>query len=292
MDSKQDIESLEEAMIAAGEAGDYVAAERLKKKLNRLKDRKSRTESASPAPGASTRRTEGAARARRGVARDAAAEAAKKRLTTVAGACIAVAIASVAVSGWLFARSSSALNRFEGDLVEAVVVTRDVPAGTVLSEGDLELGSVPRAYSPADAIGDPEELVGKKTITDQTEGMAVAASSVAASHDPASLPAAITDGYVGMMIALEPANALSPLSSVGDRVDILGGATDGVVASTAVLAENARIIALDATLSEGPSEGYQFVTVEVTRDQAMAIAAAQGVRLVARPLETEAPNAE
>ena len=290
MNDKQDIESLEEAMLAAGEAGDYAEAERLKKKINRLKERQAKNPT--PAPGASTRQSEGAARARRAVARDAAAEAAKKRLTTVAGACIAVAIASVAVSAWMFAKSSDALNRVEGNLVKAVVATRDIPAGTILSAADLEIGSVPRDFSPTDAADKLEDLVGKKTITDQTKGMAVPASSVAGSHDPASLPAAITEGYVGMMISLEPANALSPLSSVGDKVDVLGGASDGVVASTALLAENVRIIALDSNLSEGPSEGYQYVTVEVTRDQALAIASSQSVRLVARPLETEAANAE
>ncbi len=290
MNDKQDIESLEEAMLAAGEAGDYAEAERLKKKINRLKERQAKNPT--PAPGASTRQSEGAARARRAVARDAAAEAAKKRLTTVAGACIAVAIASVAVSAWMFAKSSDALNRVEGNLVKAVVATRDIPAGTILSDADLEIGSVPRDFSPTDAAEKLEDLVGKKTITDQTKGMAVPASSVAGSHDPASLPAAITEGYVGMMISLEPANALSPLSSVGDKVDVLGGASDGVVASTALLAENVRIIALDSNLSEGPSEGYQYVTVEVTRDQALAIASSQSVRLIARPLETEAANAE
>ena len=290
MNDKQDIESLEEAMLAAGEAGDYAEAERLKKKINRLKERQAKNPT--PAPGASTRQSEGAARARRAVARDAAAEAAKKRLTTVAGACIAVAIASVAVSAWMFAKSSDALNRVEGNLVKAVVATRDIPAGTILSDADLEIGSVPRDFSPTDAADKLEDLVGKKTITDQTKGMAVPASSVAGSHDPASLPAAITEGYGGMMISLEPANALSPLSSVGDKVDVLGGASDGVVASTALLAENVRIIALDSNLSEGPSEGYQYVTVEVTRDQALAIASSQSVRLVARPLETEAANAE
>lgn len=290
MNDKQDIESLEEAMLAAGEAGDYAEAERLKKKINRLKERQAKNPT--PAPGASTRQSEGAARARRAVARDAAAEAAKKRLTTVAGACIAVAIASVAVSAWMFAKSSDALNRVEGNLVKAVVATRDIPAGTILSDADLEIGSVPSDFSPTDAAEKLEDLVGKKTITDQTKGMAVPASSVAGSHDPASLPAAITEGYVGMMISLEPANALSPLSSVGDKVDVLGGASDGVVASTALLAENVRIIALDSNLSEGPSEGYQYVTVEVTRDQALAIASSQSVRLIARPLETEAANAE
>lgn len=290
MNDKQDIESLEEAMLAAGEAGDYAEAERLKKKINRLKERQAKNPT--PAPGASTRQSEGAARARRAVARDAAAEAAKKRLTTVTGACIAVAIASVAVSAWMFAKSSDALNRVEGNLVKAVVATRDIPAGTILSDADLKIGSVPRDFSPTDAAEKLEDLVGKKTITDQTKGMAVPASSVAGSHDPASLPAAITEGYVGMMISLEPANALSPLSSVGDKVDVLGGASDGVVASTALLAENVRIIALDSNLSEGPSEGYQYVTVEVTRDQALAIASSQSVRLIARPLETEAANAE
>lgn len=292
MDTKQELERLEEAMLAAGDAGNYAEAERLKKKINRLKQRQAREKDPSPAPAAGSRQTEGAARARRAIARDAAAEAAKKRLTTVAGACIAVAIAAVAVSAWMFAKSSDALSRVEGNLVKTVVATRDIPAGTVLSDGDVELGTVPRDFSPADAAEKPEDLVGKKTITDQTEGMAISLSSVAASNNPASLPAAISEGYVGMMISLDPANALSPLSSVNDRVDVLGGTSDGVVSSTALLAENVRIVALDASLSEGASDGYQFVTVEVTREQAISIASSQNVFLVARPLETGAENAE
>lgn len=288
----QDIDSLEEAMLAAGEAGNYAEADRLKKKLDRMRARREREERPSPAPGASMRQTDGAARARRAVARDAAAEAAKKRLTTIAGISIAVAIGSVAVSAWMFARSAQSLSHVEGNLVQSVVAARDIPAGTILSEGDLEIGEVPRDFSPADAAEDIDDLIGKKTITDQTQGMAVASSSVATSSDPASLPAAISDGCVGMMISLEPADSLSPLVSVGDRIDILGGASDGVVSTTALLAENVRIIALDASLSGGSEEGYQYVTVEVTRDQAMAIASSQDVRLVARPLETEAQDAE
>ena len=49
MNDKQDIESLEEAMLAAGEAGDYAEAERLKKKINRLKERQAKNPT--PAPG-------------------------------------------------------------------------------------------------------------------------------------------------------------------------------------------------------------------------------------------------
>lgn len=287
MDQNQDLESIEAAMKAAGDAGNYAEAQRLQKKYERERAKAERQQAAAPAPGATTRQTESARRARRASAKDTAAEAAKKRLTTIAGVSIAVAIASVGISGWIAARSAATIGHVEGNQVAAVVATRDIPAGTTLAEGDLELGKVPGDYSPADATAKVSDLLGKKTITDQTKGMAVSSSSVATSPDPASLPTAIADGCVGIMVALEPANGLSPLSSVGDYVDVVGGTTDGVVAATSMLAENVRILALDSSLTGSGEEGYQYVTVEVTKDQAMAISAAQNVRLLAKPAAPE-----
>ena len=65
----------------------------------------------------------------------------------MAGICIAVAIGSVAVLAWMFAKSSESLSHVEGNLVQSVVATRDIPAGTILSDGDLEIGEVPRDFS-------------------------------------------------------------------------------------------------------------------------------------------------
>lgn len=287
MDHNQDLESIEAAMKAAGDAGNYTEAQRLQKKYERERAKAEKQRASAPAAGATTRQTESARRARRASAKDTAAEAARKRLTTIAGISIAVAIASVGISGWLAAKSAAAIGRVEGNQVKVVVAARDIPAGSTLTEADLELGEVPADYSPADATAKLSDLVGKKTITGQTKGMAVASSSVAASPSPASLPNAISEGYVGIMITLEPANGLTPLLAVGDRVDVVGGTTDGVVSSTSILAENARIVALDSSLTGTAGDGYQCVTVEVTEDQAIAIAAAQNVRLLAKPAVTE-----
>lgn len=281
------VEHLEEAMQRAGDRGDFREAEKLQRKLERA-----RAKSAEPspdAPGTSTRSSDAATQARMRVKERAAGDAAKRRLTTVAGISIAIAFASTALAGATYIKTQEASRRLEGTLVEAVVAARDMPAGTVLSSTDLKTAQIPMAFAPNDGAKSPEDLVGKKTLTSQKAGMAVQLSSVAASSSPASLPAAIADGMVGMMIALDSASSASPLLSVGDKVDVLGVGAEGV---SSVLARDIRIIALDASLSGGSSEGYQNVTLELTREQAASIAAASDIRLLATPIAPEAPDAE
>ena len=129
-------------------------------------------------------------------------------------------------------------------------------------------------------------------MVQQTSGTAVSLSSVSGSKKPASIATAVTEGHVAYTVALDSSTGLSPLLSVGDKVDVLASVNDGQVVTTERLADSIRVLALDGNLSGTKSDGYSNVTIEVTEDQALALSSASGIRLVALPETGEANNAE
>lgn len=286
MKDKMTAAELEAAVAAAAEAGDFRRAQKLQRQLDRARSN-AQAEPAAHNPGASTRSTAAAADARAEQSRRAAMGAANRRLTTIAGVSIAVAIGATALGGFTLVRSRAAIERVEGNLVEAVVAARDIDPGTVLTEADLKVATVPGDFAPSDLAKGLDELLGKKTITTQTAGMAVPLSSIATSTSPAGLPTAIGDGMLGVMVSLATDAAASPLLSVGDRVDVLGTVSDGAATSTQVLAQDVRVIALDGRLTGDGGDGYTLVTLELDPESANRVTAAGDIHLAVRPMVQE-----
>lgn len=280
------VEELEDLVRRAAEAGDFREAQKLQRELERTRARLA-ADSEKRAQPEDARRSAAAAQARSQANAPAAQMQANRRLTTIAGASIAVAIAATAIGGFSLVRSQAALARVEGDLVSTVVATTDIAPGSVLSEGDLALEKVPRAFAPDDAAKDAADLIGKKTITAQSAGVPVALSSVATSSSPASLPAAVGEGKLGLMVSLESDAAASPLLSIGDRVDVLGTTSDGAATVTETLASDVRVLALDGRLEGGGEDGYTLVTLELDPEAASRVAASGDLHLAVRPTSTE-----
>lgn len=286
MKDKMTAAELEAAVAAAAEAGDFRRAQKLQRQLDRARSN-AQAEPAAQNPGASTRSTAAAADTRAEQSRRAASGAANRRLTTIAGVSIAVAIGATALGGFTLVRSRAAIEHVEGNSVEAVVAARDIDPGTVLTEADLKVATVPGDFAPSDLAKGLDELLGKKTITTQTAGMAVPLSSIATSSAPAGLPAAIGDGMLGVMVSLATDAAASPLLSVGDRVDVLGTVSDGAATSTQVLAQDVRVIALDGRLTGDGEDGYTLVTLELDPESANRVTAAGDIHLAVRPMVQE-----
>ena len=282
MKEKMTAPELEAAISAAAESGDFRRAQKLQRELDRARAH----ERVEPAPGTSTRGT-AAEDARAEQSRRAAAGAANRRLTTIAGISIAVAIGATALGGYTLVQSRAAIEHVEGNAVQAVVATRDIEPGTVLTEADLHVAEVPGDFAPADLAKDPEELLGKKTITTQTAGMAVALSSIATSSSPAALPTAIGEGMLGVMVSLATDAAASPLLAVGDRVDVLGTVSDGAATTTQILAQDVRVVALDGRLTGDGADGYSLVTLELDPEAANRVTASGDIHLAVRPMAQE-----
>lgn len=242
--------------------------------------------------GQRTTATAGAATARRQRGPQPGGTRNDHRLAAVAGVAIAVAVATVGFSGWRWTQAQGELTRLEQSTVKVVTVTRDVAPGELIDSADLTIASVPKAFAPKDAAKKVSDVAGRQSVVQQTSGTAVSLSSVSGSKKPASIATAVTEGHVAYTVALESSTGLSPLLSVGDKVDVLASVNDGQVVTTERLADSIRVLALDGNLSGTKSDGYSNVTIEVTEDQALALSSASGIRLVALPETGEANNAE
>lgn len=242
--------------------------------------------------GQRTTATAGAATARRQRGPQPGGTRNDHRLAAVAGVAIAVAVATVGFSGWRWTQAQGELTRLEQSTVKVVTVTRDVSPGELIDSADLTIASVPKAFAPKDAAKKVSDVAGRQSVVQQTSGTAVSLSSVSGSKKPASIATAVTEGHVAYTVALDSSTGLSPLLSVGDKVDVLASVNDGQVVTTERLADSIRVLALDGNLSGTKSDGYSNVTIEVTEDQALALSSASGIRLVALPETGEANNAE
>lgn len=242
--------------------------------------------------GQRTTATAGAATARRQRGPQPGGTRNDHRLAAVAGVAIAVAVATVGFSGWRWTQAQGELTRLEQSTVKVVTVTRDVAPGELIDSADLTIASVPKAFAPKDAAKKDSDVAGRQSVVQQTSGTAVSLSSVSGSKKPASIATAVTEGHVAYTVALDSSTGLSPLLSVGDKVDVLASVNDGQVVTTERLADSIRVLALDGNLSGTKSDGYSNVTIEVTEDQALALSSASGIRLVALPETGEANNAE
>ena len=211
-------------------------------------------------------------------------------LTAVAAAAIAVSVGATAFSGMRLAESSAIIAKNETDSVNVVVTTRDVAAGETISESDLETQSVPKAYCPTDAATKVSDVAGHTSITTQTAGTSISLSSIQASASPAHITSAIEDGHVAIALSLDSSHGLSPLLSVGDRVNVLAAVSDGTTSSTETICGDVRVIALDSALTGTPEAGYSLVTLDVTPEQAAAIVANPNVTLTAVPHAVEEAN--
>ena len=242
--------------------------------------------------GQRTTATAGAATARRQRGPQPGGTRNDHRLAAVAGVAIAVAVATVGFSSWRWTQAQGELTRLEQSTVKVVTVTRDVAPGELIDSADLTIASVPKAFAPKDAAKKVSDVAGRQSVVQQTSGTAVSLSSVSGSKKPASIATAVTEGHVAYTVALDSSTGLSPLLSVGDKVDVLASVNDGQVVTTERLADSIRVLALDGNLSGTKSDGYSNVTIEVTEDQALALSSASGIRLVALPETGEANNAE
>ena len=242
--------------------------------------------------GQRTTATAGAATARRQRGPQPGGTRNDHRLAAVAGVAIAAAVATVGFSGWRWTQAQGELTRLEQSTVKVVTVTRDVAPGELIDSADLTIASVPKAFAPKDAAKKVSDVAGRQSVVQQTSGTAVSLSSVSGSKKPASIATAVTEGHVAYTVALDSSTGLSPLLSVGDKVDVLASVNDGQVVTTERLADSIRVLALDGNLSGTKSDGYSNVTIEVTEDQALALSSASGIRLVALPETGEANNAE
>ncbi len=149
-----------------------------------------------------------------------------------------------------------------------LVATRDLPAGSQLTDTDVELAPFPNELLPDGALSDTTESVGRTLTGALNTGSVLTTASILNGRD---LGAAAGERLVPFRV---PDASTVQLLRVGDVISVVGSASDGSVIE---LASNVRVAALPAADSSsglGSSESGGLVVVAADEETAAALAVA------------------
>ncbi len=163
------------------------------------------------------------------------------------------------------------------ETVPLLVAARDLPAGQVLTDADLETVQVPSGLLPA-GLQSASEAAGRTTTGPVRRGEAVT--------DARLVTAALLEGYPGH-VALPlrlPDPATVDLLRVGDRIDLL--ATDPATGEAATVAIDVPVVSIPQAQSTGSTAAGahltgRLVVLAVRPTTARALAAAAATRYLA-----------
>lgn len=156
-----------------------------------------------------------------------------------------------------------------------VVSAADLPAGAVLTAGDLRTVAVPEAAVPPDSFTSPDQAAGRRLATPLTRGSPLMQTSLVGTGLLTGAP----PGTVA--VSVRPADpAMARLLSPGQLVDVVAGSSDGQVSADPVLLASAVPVlwtaADGASAWPGSAETGALVVLAAAPAQAAALAAASG----------------
>ncbi len=189
------------------------------------------------------------------------------------GAAAVVAVMTAA----LVAGDLAALHRRAADLgpeVDAIVATRDLPVGRVVSAGDLATRSVHRSQLPSAALTHRAAIVGRIVAVPVFDGAYLVRRSLAPRRRT-GLDGIVPRGMRAMRVVVT--DALTPRP--GAAVDVLATydpSSSGADGGTIVVAAGVTVLGTDRRGGAGTGRtGTAGVTLLVDPDQAAALADAQ-----------------
>lgn len=157
--------------------------------------------------------------------------------------------------------------------VPVIIATHTIAAGQTISSDDLAIAWLPPAVVPEGAYTESSQAWEKVAAVEIPRNSIMAPSLVAEDMTNAS-------GKLTLPVRFSDSSAVS-LLRVGNRLDIIGPATDGSNSAFVVVAENLRVVALSGSEGSGMlATSTPLVLLEVDRAQATAIAAASSVSSV------------
>lgn len=201
-----------------------------------------------------------------------------KSLAAVAGAAVAVALASVGYGTWATASSRAAVEEATAGALPTLVAVSDIRAGDRISIESVEVKEVPRAFRPQGVLGAEAFADGGgqgRALVDIPAGAPIAASFVTGSQGDGRLSAELEAGKEAVTIAVDAETGLAgrirPYDAV--RVVTVEGASAGM-SLLETICDRARVVAVGEEASIGEA-AYTSVTVEVSHDEADAVREAQ-----------------
>ena len=187
---------------------------------------------------------------------------------------LAVGAGAVAIAlHWMLERTDVASTK-------VVVAARDLPFGTPLREGMLEVIDWPASNALKEPVADPKTLYLRVTNAPILRGEPVLPSKLAPQGEKGGLSALLHEGTRAVTVKINEIVGVAGFALPGNYVDVMVNATEksGRVVSKIVL-ERILVLALaqDASTSETKPRLVNAVTLEVTPQQAEQIDLARSV---------------
>ena len=186
---------------------------------------------------------------------------------------VASGILAFALASWYGAsiRAEAARERQEllaaygGEVVSVCVATRDVDAGELIDEGDIELTEWVAGLLPADSATSIDEVVGKRA----TSNIPARAVLCPAYFQERGGTLEVPEGMVAVSVPVDSAHAVGGTLACGDTVDVYLAGT-GIADRVC----RAQVIATSADETGGTSADLSWVTVAVAPDRVSELLAA------------------
>lgn len=157
------------------------------------------------------------------------------------------------------------LAAYGGDVVSVCVATRDVDAGELIDEGDIELTEWVAGLLPADSATSIDEVVGKRA----TSNIPARAVLCPAYFQERGSTLEVPEGMVAVSVPVDSAHAVGGTLACGDTVDVYLAGT-GIADRVC----RAQVIATSADETGGTSADLSWVTVAVAPDRVSELLAA------------------
>jgi pilus assembly protein CpaB len=129
---------------------------------------------------------------------------------------------------------------------QAVVATRDLKAGHVIAEGDIEVRAVPAETMPLDAVPDPNLVLGQALRIDRGQGDVIRASQLGTLLD-------LAPNERGVSVYINDASGVAGVLSPGQRVGIVASIpqenSDFTGTFSKATIENLRVLYIDPRFS-------------------------------------------
>lgn len=186
---------------------------------------------------------------------------------------VASGILAFALASWYGAsiRAEAARERQEllaaygGDVVSVCVATRDVDAGELIDEGDIELTECVAGLLPADSATSIDEVVGKRA----TSNIPARAVLCPAYFQERGGTLEVPEGMVAVSVPVDSAHAVGGTLACGDTVDVYLAGT-GIADRVC----RAQVIATSVDETGETSADLSWVTVAVAPDRVSELLAA------------------
>lgn len=156
--------------------------------------------------------------------------------------------------------------------VTVATVVKDVPAYTTITPDMVQLTDMPQKAVPDNAVTDLSKLVNYKLTLALKKGSVVSDSMVLGNTDTGVLSSSVGKDKTAITVRVTDESGLANMIHQGDYLDIMASSDTG----SQIIATGLKVIALgSSTVSYTDTATYSTITLEVTKDQATMLDAAE-----------------